>query len=133
VTEALRVHNILSSRIEHNGKILGDVEENDKSSGKYDADTCSFIIKVSRNKIKFNLKMNQAKYFTFSPFKVSKKVPGQHFEGLELLSELLKPKGTTSAKSKIEELKSSTNEETDSEENLANSDEGHEWYVDQVN
>ena len=69
------------------------IEETDLASAKYDADTNSFVIKAP------------------------KKNAGQFFPGLDMISELLKPKGSVNAQPKIEMIE---------ENNLAESQEDEE-------
>ena len=56
------------------------IEETDSASAKYDADTNNFVVKCP------------------------KKNHGEHFAGLDMISELLKPKGSTNIESKVEIL-----------------------------
>lgn len=65
----------------------GPVEENDKASAKYDADTRSFVVKAP---------------------KVNK---GEFFKGLDMITELLRPPGASKIKSNIETISSSQEEE----------------------
>jgi len=58
----------------------GEVEENDAASGAWDAETTSFVVKCP------------------------KVVEGEHFPGLDMLTQLLTPKGDTSLKNAVEEL-----------------------------
>ena len=58
----------------------GEVIENDEASATWDAETSSFIVKCP------------------------KKTPGEAFSGLEMITELLTPKGEKELKNKIEEI-----------------------------
>ena len=76
------------------------IEETDLASAKYNADTNSFVVKAP------------------------KKVAGQFFPGLEMISELLKPKGSTAIPPEIE-----ISEEID--EALSEEDEDIDCYFEQ--
>ena len=58
----------------------GEIEENDAASGAWDAETTSFVVKCP------------------------KVVQGEHFNGLDMLTQLLTPKGETNLKNRVEEL-----------------------------
>ena len=81
----------------------GEVEESDAASGAWDAETTSFVVKCP------------------------KVVEGEHFPGLDMLTQLLTPKGDTSVKNVVEELKGEDFEGREEEEE----DEDIEWYFEQ--
>ena len=80
----------------------GEVEENDAATGAWDAETTSFVVKCP------------------------KVVEGEHFLGLEMLTQLLTPKGDTSMKNIVEELNREDSEGREEEE-----EEDIEWYFEQ--
>lgn len=80
----------------------GEIEENDAASGAWDAETTSFVVKCP------------------------KVVQGEHFNGLDMLTQLLTPKGETNLKNRVEEL----NEEEEGEDE-EDEEEVIEWYIDQ--
>ena len=80
----------------------GEIEENDAASGAWDAETTSFVVKCP------------------------KVVQGEHFNGLDMLTQLLTPKGETNLKNRVEEL----SEEEEGEEK-EDEEEDIEWYIDQ--
>ncbi|XP_041080452.1 protein SHQ1 homolog isoform X2 [Polyodon spathula] len=57
--------------------------------------------------------------------RIPKETPGQHFEGLDMLTALLAPKGSRSAKPLVEEMGSVTEEEEEEEEEF-------DWQIDQT-
>ena len=65
----------------------GEIEENDAASGAWDAETTSFVVKCP------------------------KVVQGEHFNGLDMLTQLLTPKGETNLKNRVEELDEEESEE----------------------
>ena len=75
----------------------GPVVESEEAAASWDADTNSFVVKCP------------------------KKVEGEHFSGLDMLTELLTPKGEKELKQKIEVLEES-NKEEDEEEYLEDID-----------
>jgi len=79
----------------------GEVEENDAASGAWDAETTSFVVKCP------------------------KVVEGENFPGLDMLTQLLTPKGDISVKNAVEEL---DGEDFEGEED---EDEDIEWYFEQ--
>ena len=70
----------------------GEVVENEDAAASWDAESSSFIVKCP------------------------KKVEGEHFSGLDMLTELLTPKGEKEIKQKIEVLEESNNYDEDEEE-----------------
>ena len=80
----------------------GEVEESDAASGAWDAETTSFVVKCP------------------------KVVEGENFAGLDMLTQLLTPKGDTSVKNAVEELDGEDFEGEEEEE-----DEDIEWYFEQ--
>ena len=70
----------------------GEVVENDEASASWDAESSSFIVKCP------------------------KKVAGEHFSGLDMLTDLLTPKGEKELKQKIEVIGESNNDEDDDDE-----------------
>jgi len=81
----------------------GPVTESDAASGSWDADTSSFVVKCP--------KVN----------------PGEHFQGLDMLTQLLMPKGDTEVRSKVEMLGG----EDIVEEEGDDDDEEINWYYEQ--
>jgi len=81
----------------------GEVEESDAASGAWDAETTSFVVKCP------------------------KVVEGEHFPGLDMLTQLLTPKGDTSVKNVVEELNGEDFEGREEEEE----EEDIEWYFEQ--
>ena len=81
----------------------GEVEESDAASGAWDAETTSFVVKCP------------------------KVVEGENFPGLDMLTQLLTPKGDTSVKNVVEELNGEDFEGREEEEE----DEDIEWYFEQ--
>ena len=91
----------------------GEVEENDAATGAWDAETTSFVVKCP------------------------KVVEGEHFPGLDMLTQLLTPKGDTSMKNLVEELNREDfegreeEEEEDFEGREEEEEEDIEWYFEQ--
>ena len=83
----------------------GEIEENDAASGAWDAETTSFVVKCP------------------------KVVQGEHFNGLDMLTQLLTPKGDTNLKNRVEEL--NEGEEGEEEEDEDDEEEVIDWYIDQ--
>ena len=81
----------------------GEVEESDAASGEWNAETTSFVVKCP------------------------KVVEGEHFPGLDMLTQLLTPKGDTSLKKAVEELDGEDFDGEDQEED----EEDIEWYFEQ--
>jgi protein SHQ1 len=80
----------------------GEVEETDAASGAWDAETTSFVVRCP------------------------KVTEGEHFEGLQMLTDLLTPKGGTSVRKGVEELIGGDEEEVEEED-----EEEIEWYFEQ--
>jgi len=76
----------------------GEVVENEDAAASWDAESSSFIVKCP------------------------KKVEGEHFSGLDMLTELLTPKGEKEIKQKIEVLEESNNYDEDEEEDVEDID-----------
>ena len=76
----------------------GEVVENEDAAASWDAESSSFIVKCP------------------------KKVEGEHFSGLDMLTELLTPKGEKELKQKIEVLEESSNFDEEEEEYMEDID-----------
>ncbi|XP_036387654.1 protein SHQ1 homolog [Megalops cyprinoides] len=63
--------------------------------------------------------------------RVPKETPGQHFEGLQMLTSLLAPKGSRSAKPLVEDLEACSGSMEREEEEDEDEDENFDWQVDQ--
>lgn len=85
----------------------GEVEESDAASGCWDADTTSFVIKCPKVK------------------------SGEHFQGLEMLTQLLTPKGDTTVRKGVEELGGENGESEDCDD-CDDREEDIEWYFEQT-
>lgn len=86
----------------------GEVEESDKAGGEYDADTASFKVKCPKVK------------------------HGIHFQGLDMITQLLTPKGNNEVKTKIEDLSGDNNEENNGEADQESEEEEMDWYFEQT-
>jgi len=77
----------------------GEVEESEAAKGAWDAETTSFVVQCP------------------------KAVEGEHFAGLEMLTQLLTPRGDTEVRTGVEELGGEGEEQEEEEE--------EEWYFEQ--
>ena len=79
-------------KLNHRLHLPGEVEESESAGGEYQADIASFVLRCP------------------------KKNPGEHFEGLDMITKLLTPSGDTQVRANIEELDAENEEDEDEEE-----------------
>ena len=82
----------------------GEIEEAETAGGEYQADIASFVLHCP------------------------KRNPGEHFEGLEMLTKLLTPAGDTELKGRVEELPAPGEQGDEGEDE----DEDIDWYLEQT-
>jgi len=80
----------------------GEVEEAETAGGEYQADIASFVLRCP------------------------KKVPGEHFDGLEMITQLLTPSGDKQMKNQVEELDAADDDDVD-----VDSEDEIDWYYEQ--